>query len=252
MTTVNSAEQTEPLRVGFVGCGEHARMSLYPSLRAAFGGSPSGLPALVLTQEGRTQPPLLAELVALADHKRDLAERVAAFHGVRRRLHRPPRDAGRRAAGRRDRLHAPPAPGAGGDRLPASAASTSGWRSRPAESLRRGATRWPRPPGGPGKHARRGLHEALLLSLPAGEGVRRSSRPFGTPSVYEARFTYGAVPGRRLPLPQRLRDPPPRPAALLHGRGRIGLRRARQPGQGAATATPSPCASPTAGVGLIN
>lgn len=73
----------QPLRVGFVGCGEHARMSLYPSLRAAFGGAPSGLPALVLTQEGRQQPPLLAELIALADHKRDLAERVAAFHGVR-------------------------------------------------------------------------------------------------------------------------------------------------------------------------
>ncbi len=73
----------EPLRIGFVGCGEHARMSLYPSLRTAFGGSPSGLPALVLTQQGRQQPPLLAELVALADHKRDLAERVAAFHGVR-------------------------------------------------------------------------------------------------------------------------------------------------------------------------
>jgi myo-inositol 2-dehydrogenase / D-chiro-inositol 1-dehydrogenase len=72
-----------PLRVGFVGCGEHARMSLYPSVRAAFGGSPVGLPALVLTQEGRQQPPLLAELVALADHKRDLAERVATFHGVR-------------------------------------------------------------------------------------------------------------------------------------------------------------------------
>jgi predicted dehydrogenase len=73
----------EPVRVGFVGCGEHARMSLYPSLRAAFGGAPAGLPALVLTQHGRQQPPLLAELVALADHKRDLAERVAAFHSVR-------------------------------------------------------------------------------------------------------------------------------------------------------------------------
>jgi myo-inositol 2-dehydrogenase/D-chiro-inositol 1-dehydrogenase len=73
----------QPLRVGFVGCGEHARMSIYPSLRAAFGGAPSGLPALVLTQEGRQQPPLLGELVALADHKRELAERVAAFHGVR-------------------------------------------------------------------------------------------------------------------------------------------------------------------------
>ncbi|MBI2940150.1 MAG: Gfo/Idh/MocA family oxidoreductase [Chloroflexi bacterium] len=73
----------DPLRVGFVGCGEHARMSLYPSLRAAFGGAPAGLPALVLTQQGRRQVPLRAELVALADHKRDLAERVAAFHSVR-------------------------------------------------------------------------------------------------------------------------------------------------------------------------
>lgn len=72
----------EPIRVGFVGCGEHARMSLYPSLRAAFGGSPSGLPALVVSQKGREQPPLLAKLVAMADHNRDLAERVAAFHSV--------------------------------------------------------------------------------------------------------------------------------------------------------------------------
>src|SRR5688500_4501641 len=73
-----------PVRVGFVGCGEHARMSLYPSLRAAFGGSPEGLPSLVLTQAGRGQPPVLAELVALADHKRELAERGAAFHGAPR------------------------------------------------------------------------------------------------------------------------------------------------------------------------
>jgi len=57
-------------------------MSLYPSLRAAFGGSPSGLPALVLSQDERTEPPLLARLVALADHKRAVAERVAAFHSV--------------------------------------------------------------------------------------------------------------------------------------------------------------------------
>ena len=74
----------EPLRIAFVGCGEHARMSLYPSVRAAFGGSPSGLPALVLTQEERAEPPLLARLVALADHKRAIAERVAAFHMVER------------------------------------------------------------------------------------------------------------------------------------------------------------------------
>src|SRR5215218_6379957 len=72
----------DPLRVAFIGGGEHARMSRYPSLRAAFGGSPSGLPALVLNQEGRSQPPLLAKLVALADHKRELAERIGAFHNV--------------------------------------------------------------------------------------------------------------------------------------------------------------------------
>jgi myo-inositol 2-dehydrogenase / D-chiro-inositol 1-dehydrogenase len=72
----------EPLRVAFVGCGEHARMSLYPSLRSAFGGSPIGLPSLVLSQEGRSLPPLLAKLVALVDHKRELAERVASFHHV--------------------------------------------------------------------------------------------------------------------------------------------------------------------------
>src|SRR5687768_2636298 len=58
-------------------------MSLYPSLRAAFGGWPEGLPALVLTQAGRAEPPLAAELVALDEPTRDLAGRVAAFHGVR-------------------------------------------------------------------------------------------------------------------------------------------------------------------------
>jgi myo-inositol 2-dehydrogenase/D-chiro-inositol 1-dehydrogenase len=72
----------DPLRVGFIGCGEHARMSLYPSLRSAFGGAPDGLPALTLSHEGQTQPPLAARLVALSDHKRELAERVAAFHHV--------------------------------------------------------------------------------------------------------------------------------------------------------------------------
>jgi myo-inositol 2-dehydrogenase/D-chiro-inositol 1-dehydrogenase len=57
-------------------------MSLYPSLRSAFGGAPDGLPALTLSHQGVSQPPLAARLVALSDHKRDLAERVAAFHHV--------------------------------------------------------------------------------------------------------------------------------------------------------------------------
>ena len=72
-----------PVRIGFVGGGEHARMSLLPSLRHAFGGAPSGLPALVATHAGTQLPPLLAELVALAEHKRDHAERIAAFHGIK-------------------------------------------------------------------------------------------------------------------------------------------------------------------------
>jgi len=71
------------VRVGFVGGGEHARMSLYPSLRHAFGGSPSGLPALVASHAGERLPPLRAELVALAEHKRDHAERIASLHGAR-------------------------------------------------------------------------------------------------------------------------------------------------------------------------
>jgi predicted dehydrogenase len=71
----------EPLRIAFIGGGEHARMSLYPSLRSAFGGAPDGLPALTLTQQ-QQQPPLAARLVALADHKLSLGERIAAFHNV--------------------------------------------------------------------------------------------------------------------------------------------------------------------------
>lgn len=71
------------LRIGFVGGGEHARMSLLPSLRHALGGAPEGLPALVNTHAGATLPPLLGELVALAEHKREHAERIAAFHGIR-------------------------------------------------------------------------------------------------------------------------------------------------------------------------
>ena len=70
------------LKVGFVGGGEHARMSLLPSVRHAFGGAPSGLPALVASHAGSQLQPLLGKLVALAEHKRDHAERIAAFHGV--------------------------------------------------------------------------------------------------------------------------------------------------------------------------
>ncbi len=73
----------EPVRVGFVGGGEHARMSLYPSLRHAFGGSPSGLPSLVASHAGERLPELGAELVAVAEHKRDHAERISSFHGGR-------------------------------------------------------------------------------------------------------------------------------------------------------------------------
>jgi predicted dehydrogenase len=71
-----------PVRIGFVGGGEHARMSLLPSIRHALGGTPEGLPALVATHAGAQLPPLLGELVALAEHKRGHAERIAAFHGI--------------------------------------------------------------------------------------------------------------------------------------------------------------------------
>jgi predicted dehydrogenase len=71
-----------PVRVGFVGGGEHARMSLLPSLRHALGGAPEGLPALVASHAGAQLPPLLGELVALAEHKSAHAERIAAFHGI--------------------------------------------------------------------------------------------------------------------------------------------------------------------------
>lgn len=74
-----------PLRVGMIGCGDHSRMSLYPSLRAAFGGFSSGLPALrgsgsAPAGSGVGEP--VAALVAICDHHRDAALRVAAFHPV--------------------------------------------------------------------------------------------------------------------------------------------------------------------------
>lgn len=58
-------------------------MSLFPSLRHAFGGSPSGLPSLVASHSGERLPDLGAELVAIAEHKLDHAERIASFHGGR-------------------------------------------------------------------------------------------------------------------------------------------------------------------------
>ena len=73
----------EPVKIGFVGGGEHARMSLFPSLRHAFGGSPGGLPSLVASHAGERLPELGAELVAIAEHKLDHAERIASFHGGR-------------------------------------------------------------------------------------------------------------------------------------------------------------------------
>jgi myo-inositol 2-dehydrogenase/D-chiro-inositol 1-dehydrogenase len=191
VTTVNSAEQTEPLRVGFVGGGEHARMSLYPSLRAAFGGSPSGLPALVLTQEERTEPPLLAELVALADHKRAVAERVAAFHSV-----------GAVYTDHRAMLDA--------ERLDAVIVCMHPRRqARVAiDCLEHGVHVWVEKP--PAETLRESL-EIAEAARRAGKSVavgymKRFSYPylrakafveqpaFGTPSVYEARCTYGEYP----------------------------------------------------------
>ena len=180
-----------PLRFGFVGCGEHARMSLYPSLRAAFGGAPEGLPALVLSQQGRGQPPLLAELVALADHKRDLAERVAAFHGVRRVYtdHRAMLDA--------ERLDA------------VIVCMHPGRQARTAiDCLDGGAHVWvEKPPAESVADAREmrtaaqraGRHLAVgymkRFSYPYLRARAFVARPeFGPPTVFESRFTYGQYP----------------------------------------------------------
>jgi myo-inositol 2-dehydrogenase / D-chiro-inositol 1-dehydrogenase len=180
-----------PLRVGFVGCGEHARMSLYPSLRAAFGGSPEGLPALVLTQRGRAQPPLLAELVALADHKRALAERVAAFHGV--------------GAVHTDHLAMLDA-----ERLDAVIVCMHPRRQAQTaiECLERGVHVWvEKPPAESLGEARAmaaaarraGKHLAVgymkRFSYPYRRAKAFAARPgFGTPTVFESRFTYGRYP----------------------------------------------------------
>jgi predicted dehydrogenase len=180
-----------PLRVGFVGCGEHARISLYPSLRAAFGGSPEGLPALVLTQQGRGQPPLLAELVALADHKRDLAERVAAFHGVRRVY-----------TDHLSRLD--------GEDLDAVIVCMHPRRQAQAaiECLERGVHVWVEKPPAESVAEARVMAEAARragkqlavgymkrFSYPYRRAKAFTERPeFGTPSVFESRFTYGQYP----------------------------------------------------------
>lgn len=180
-----------PVRVGFVGCGEHARMSLYPSLRAAFGGSPSGLPALVLTQAGREQPPLLAELVALADHKRELAERVAAFHGVRAVY-----------TDHRAMLE--------GERLDAVIVCMHPRRQAAVaiECLERGAHVWvEKPPAESVAEARAMAAAARAAGKHLAVGyMKRFSAPylrakafaqepgFGEPSVFESRYTYGRYP----------------------------------------------------------
>jgi myo-inositol 2-dehydrogenase/D-chiro-inositol 1-dehydrogenase len=181
----------EPLRVGFVGCGEHARMSLYPSLRAAFGGAPTGLPALVLSQEGRGQPPLLAELVALADHKRDLAERVAAFHGVRAvytdhrtMLEREGLDAvvvcmhpRRQAQVAIDCLER----------------GVHVWVEKPPAETLAAAEAMARAARQVGKHLAVGYMKRF--SYPYQRAKAFVARPgFGVPSVFESRYTYGQYP----------------------------------------------------------
>lgn len=166
-------------------------MSLYPSLRAAFGGAPFGLPALVLTQQGRREPPLLAELVAIAEHKREVAERVAAFHAVRRLYtdHLAMLDAEdldavivcmhpRRQAqvaieclerGVHVWVEKPPA-------------ETLGEAWAMAEAARRA-----------GKHLAVGYMKRF--SLPYQRAKAFMQRPaFGEPSVFESRYTYGQYP----------------------------------------------------------
>ena len=59
------------LKVGFVGCGNHATMCIYPALRlACWNGQP------IAGEQ-------IAELVAVCDLKRELAERNARLFGVR-------------------------------------------------------------------------------------------------------------------------------------------------------------------------
>lgn len=181
----------DPVRVGFIGCGEHARMSLYPSLRAAFGGSPSGLPALVLSQAGREQPPLLAKLVALTDHKRDLAERVAAFHNV-------------------DRVYTDHIEMLEREHLDAVIVCMHPRRQSQVaiDCLQRGLHVWvEKPPAESVQAAREMAHAAEEANKLLAVGyMKRFSQPyerakefvqrpeFGKPTMWESRYTYGQYP----------------------------------------------------------
>ncbi len=166
-------------------------MSLYPSLRAAFGGAPSGLPALVLTQQGRREPPLLAELVAIAEHKREVAERVAAFHAVRRLYtdHLAMLDA---------------------EDLDAVIVCMHPRRQAQVaiECLERGVHVWVEKPPAETLDAAQAMAEAARragkqlavgymkrFSLPYLRARAFMQRPaFGEPSVFESRYTYGQYP----------------------------------------------------------
>jgi predicted dehydrogenase len=166
-------------------------MSLYPSLRAAFGGAPSGLPALVLTQQGRREPPLLAELVAIAEHKREVAERVAAFHAVRRLYtdHLAMLDA---------------------EDLDAVIVCMHPRRQAQVaiECLERGVHVWVEKPPAETLGAAQAMAEAARragkqlavgymkrFSLPYLRARAFMQRPaFGEPSVFESRYTYGRYP----------------------------------------------------------
>jgi len=166
-------------------------MSLYPSLRSAFGGSPEGLPALVLTQAGRAQPPLLAELVALADHKRDLAERVATFHHVRNVY------TDHISMLEHEKL----------DAVIVCMHPRRQWKVA-VECLERGVHVWvEKPPAETLQEARAmaaaakraGRHLAVgymkRFSYPYLRAKAFMERPgFGTPSVFESRYTYGQYP----------------------------------------------------------
>ena len=166
-------------------------MSLYPSLRAAFGGSPEGLPALVLDREVARQPPLLAQLVALADHKRELAERVAEFHGVKRvytdhatMLEKEELDAVIVCA------HPRRQPQIAIDCL---LASVHVWVEKPPAESYQDAEQMAAAAEVAGKHLAVGYMKRY--SQPYLEAKRfMSVASFGPPSVFESRFTYGQYP----------------------------------------------------------
>ena len=157
--------------------------------------------------------------------KIELAERGPARLRLPARLRRPPRDA------RHEKSST------------ASSSSCTRRSSRrwPSKSWAAGATstsrsrrrrRWPRcgrsrpPPRRAGRFCQVGF-------------MKRFSEPFVRAKAIAARPDFGRLerlrvaqgpqrpllPGAGLPFPQRLRLPPPRPGPLLHGRGRVGLRR---------------------------